>query len=286
MEEGELADESGRKIATYTWTPEGEVKALVFLCHGYAERLTPYYENLALEGNKRGFLCFGHDHIGHGQSGGERVQVKSMDEYVDPVVAHCSEVTEKHPGLPLFLVGHSMGGLIALLTILKTQESGLFSGIVLMGPLIALDPAMATPMKVFMAKAASRFLPSFSLGGIDPALVTSDQAWIDARIADTLIHHGGYKALHSHVLLTTLKQLGPKFSEVKTPYLLLHGAEDKICSPEGSKDFHKHSASEDKTLTIVESGLHNLYLEREEIRNQAISATIDWIGQRGQGTKK
>ena len=68
-----------------------------------------------------------------------------------------------------------MGGLIALLTILKTQESGLFSGIVLMGPLIALDPAMATPMKVFMAKAASRFLPSFSLGGIDPALVTSDQ---------------------------------------------------------------------------------------------------------------
>jgi len=286
MEEGEFADESGRKIATYTWTPEGDVKVLVFLCHGYAERLTPYYENLALEGNKRGFLCFGHDHIGHGLSGGERVQIKSMDEYVDPVVSHCSAVAKKYPGLPLFLVGHSMGGLIALLTILKTQESGLFSGMVLMGPLIALDPAMATPMKVFMAKAASRFLPSFSLGGIDPALVTSDQAWIDSRISDTLIHHGGYKALHSHVLLTTLKQLGPVFSEVKTPYLLLHGAEDKICSPEGSKDFHKQSASEDKTLTIVESGLHNLYLEREEIRNQAITATIDWIDQRGQGTKK
>jgi len=286
MEEGEIADESGRKISTYTWTPEGGVRALVFLCHGYAERLTPYYGHLALEGNKRGFLCFGHDHVGHGQSGGERVQIKSMDEYVDPVVAHCSAVVKKYPGLPLFMIGHSMGGLIALLTILKTQESEMFSGMVLMGPLIALDPAMATPLKVFMAKAASRFLPSFSLGGIDPALVTSDQAWIDARIGDTLIHHGGYKALHSHVLLTTLKQLGSKYSEVKTPYLLLHGAEDKICSPEGSKDFHKQSASEDKTLTIVESGLHNLYLEREEIRNQAITATIDWIDQRGQGVEK
>ena len=73
---------------------------------------------------------------------------------------------------------------------------------------------------------------------------------------------------------------------MKIPYLLLHGAEDIICIPEGSKDFHKHSASEDKTLPIVESGLHNLYLEREEIRNQAITATIDWIEQRGQDTKK
>ena len=67
---------------------------------------------------------------------------------------------------------------------------------------------------------------------------------------------------------------------MKTPYLLLHGAEDKICSPEGSKDFHKLSASDDKTLTIVESGLHNLYLEKEEIRNQASMATMDWIKQR------
>jgi alpha-beta hydrolase superfamily lysophospholipase len=87
----------------------------------YAERLTPYYEEVALEGNKRGFLCFGHDHIGHGLSEGERVQIGDMSEYVDPVVTHCTAVAEKYPGLPLFLVGHSMGGLITLLTVLKTQ---------------------------------------------------------------------------------------------------------------------------------------------------------------------
>ena len=84
--------------------------------------MTPYYEHLALEGNKRGFLCCGHDHIGHGLSGGERVQIKSMEEYVDPVVSHCTAVTKKIPGLPLFLVGHSMGGLIALLTIMKKKR--------------------------------------------------------------------------------------------------------------------------------------------------------------------
>ena len=87
----------------------------------YAERLTPYYEELALEGNKRGFFCFGHDHIGHGLSEGDRVQAGDMSDYVDPVVTHCNMVTEKYPGVPLFIVGHSMGGLIALFTVLKKQ---------------------------------------------------------------------------------------------------------------------------------------------------------------------
>jgi len=286
MEQGGFTDAAGRAIATYTWRPEGEVSALVFLCHGYAERLAPYYEQLALEGNKRGFLCFGHDHVGHGVSEGERVQISDMAEYVDPVITHCTTMSNKYPGVPLFMVGHSMGGLITLLTVHKTQESGLIHGMVLMGPLIALDPAMASPIKVLLAKAASRVLPSFALGGIDPALVTSDQTWIEKRNADTLIHHGGYKALHSHVLLTTLKQLRAKVAEVRTPYLLLHGAEDKICSPEGSKDFHKLSASDDKTLDIVESGLHNLFLETEEIRNHAIPATMDWVKKRQQDATK
>ena len=78
----------------------------------------------------------------------------------------------------------------------------------------------------------------------------------------------------------SLSHLASQFSTVRTPYLLLHGQEDKICSPEGSKDFHKLSASEDKTLQIVESGLHNLYLERGDIRDKAISDTMAWIESR------
>jgi len=282
MEEGQFTDGLGRKVTTFQWSPEGDVKALVFLCHGYAERLIPYYEQLALEGTRRGFLCFGHDHVGHGQSEGERVQIGAMSDYVDPVVSHCTAKTEKYPGVPLFIVGHSMGGLISLLTVLETQESAMFQGMVLMGPLIALDPAMASPVKVLLAKLGSKVWPGFSMGGIDPKLVTSDQAWIDARTADPLIYHGGYKALHSHVLLMALKGLENKFVEVTTPYLLLHGVEDKICSPEGSKLFHKMATSEDKTLTMVESALHNLFLEKEEIRNKAIPTTMDWIKHRGE----
>ena len=121
------------------------------------------------------------------------MQIGAMSDYVDPVVSHCTAKTEKYPGVPLFIVGHSMGGLISLLTVLETQvlcscnqydliniaiyvkESAMFQGMVLTGPLIALDPAMASPVKVLLAKLGSKVWPGFSMGGIDPKLVTSDQ---------------------------------------------------------------------------------------------------------------
>ena len=66
------------------------------------------------------------------------------------------------------------------------------------------------------------------------------------------------------------------------PYLLLHGKEDKICSVEGSKAFHKFSSSEDKTIDIVEAGRHHLYIETENIRRKAINTTFEWIENRVQ----
>ena len=81
-----------------------------------------------------GLLCFGHDHVGHGRSPGVRTVVASMDEYTGPLVAECKRMQGKHPGLPLFILGHSMGGLITLTADL--ENPGLFSGVVLSAPLI------------------------------------------------------------------------------------------------------------------------------------------------------
>ena len=64
---------------------------------------------------------FGHDHVGHGESEGERAMAGDMDEFTRPLVQHCREKVEQHPGLPLFIIGHSMGGLIALLASLSPQ---------------------------------------------------------------------------------------------------------------------------------------------------------------------
>ena len=87
----------------------------------YAELLTPYYRGVAEAGAKAGFLMFGHDHLGHGRSDGKRAQAEDIGDYVEPMLGHCRKVQDQYPGLPLFIIGHSMGGLVAILSILQTQ---------------------------------------------------------------------------------------------------------------------------------------------------------------------
>ena len=123
-------------FATY-WKPgDGEyiakdsIKALVFIAHGYAEYLGDAYDEVAklwAHSVGGGCLVFGHDHVGHGRTtAGDRVLVGGMHEFVDPIIAHIQAVqnwTNCGDGkLPVFLVGHSMGGLISLHTLFKKQN--------------------------------------------------------------------------------------------------------------------------------------------------------------------
>ena len=126
------------------------------------------------EGRRRGLLVFGHDHVGHGDSEGERVQVSSFSEYTDPVISQCQAKREQYPTVPLFIIGHSMGGLITLMAVLKAQES-LFAGMVLMGPLIQIAPESASSFQKMMAKVASKVWPSLKVGSLDASNVTSNQ---------------------------------------------------------------------------------------------------------------
>ena len=87
----------------------------------YAELLTPYYRAVAEAGAEAGLLMFGHDHLGHGRSDGQRAQIGDIGEYVGPLIHHCHLMKAQRPNLPLFIIGHSMGGLVSILSILKTQ---------------------------------------------------------------------------------------------------------------------------------------------------------------------
>ena len=147
---------TSKSLATHTWPDQPAVKrggvtdakALVFISHGYAEHLHPYYDNLGKACAARGLICWGHDHVGHGTSPGRRTEVNGMENYIKPLVEACKQKRKEHPGsfnsfstfftfhqgLPLFLMGHSMGGLIALMAAM--QNPTLFDGLLLTAPLL------------------------------------------------------------------------------------------------------------------------------------------------------
>lgn len=274
-----MTDKRGRKLKTFTWKPAGDVKGLVFLSHGYAEHLVPYYSELAEAGRGRDLLVFGLDHVGHGESEGERVMVRDMDEFTGPVIQLCQEMVDTWPGLPLFIIGHSMGGLITLLTSLSPDVPKL-QGMVLMGPLVKPDPATVSRFQIFLAKVASKVLPSFQIGGLETDLVTSDPDEREKINKDELHHHGGIKAMMGFTLLQAMTSLEQNFANVNTPYLMILGSEDKICNIEGSKEFHRMSGSEDKTYTEIKDGYHHLFIEKEDIRKNTFTESYDWIMKR------
>ena len=262
-------------FATY-WRPM-DVKALIFFCHGYAEYLSASYDEVAETLAKEGFLIFGHDHVGHGRSSGQRVQVSCIEDYVQPVLVHVKKVQRDYNDLPLFILGHSMGGLITINVLLAEQE--LFQGVVLMGPLVTMNPLLATPFKRFLANIFCRILPSFAIGELIPEDITRDKAVVERVKEDPLNWHGGFRALHSYVLLQSTDALadGTALKKITTPALVIQGQLDKLVYPPGAQFFHDNVGSTDKKLVIHEQGFHNLYVELEDVKNLALKDTRDWL---------
>ena len=125
----------------YRHWPVDDAKACVLFAHGLAEH-TGRYEHVAARFNERGVAVVGPDHIGHGASPGVRVYLKAFSEYLEPMQALRAHIDDWYPGRPVFLMGHSMGGLISA-HLLLTSQAG-FQGAMLSGPAFHADPARGT----------------------------------------------------------------------------------------------------------------------------------------------
>ena len=256
-------------------------RALVFICHGYAEYISASYDEICGELASNGILAFGHDHRGHGKTGGERVHVNSMDDYVKPMLMHIRKVSKDYNDqLPIFAIGHSMGGLITAYAGIEGQE--LFKGLIFMGPLIKMNPAIATPVNKMLAGVMQCIAPKFSLGYLDHEAITRDKAVCERVKEDQLIWHGGFRAKHSHVLLQTTDAFkeGQLLQKIKVPVLIFQGLKDRLVEPDGSTYLHENVSSQDKKLLTYPEAFHNLYVELDDVKKPVIKETCEWINQR------
>lgn len=256
------------------WLPEGDPKAVLLLVHGLAEH-SGRYTNLVNHLILAGYAVYSLDHLGHGKSEGTRVYVDRFEDFTVTIKTYYDMVREWQPELPIFLVGHSMGGLIAAEYLLENQDD--FRGAIISGPMIII-PDHLTKAEVTLSKMFSVVLPKVGMVGIDPAGISRDPGVIEAYINDPLVYRGKTTARLGSELLVAMNRVTERAGEITLPILIIQGSEDKLVNPTDAQLLHDTVSSEDKTLKMYEGFYHEVYNEPDYAR--VLNDVLVWLGAR------
>ena len=296
---GALINAHGLMLYTRVWRTQAVERAgVVLLIHGFGEH-SGRYEHVAAAFNAARVDVYAMDHQGHGQSEGERAYVQRLAHFVDDLEQFVQERvapdaagrTRRHPDVrvPLFCIGHSMGGLLAyLLTSRGSSESATeWTGVVYSAPAFVPDPAIATPLNRFLAGALSSVVPKLALEKIDGSKVTRSAATNATYALDPLVYHGGIKIRLGAELLEGFGVVAETQARYDLPFLIQHGTADALCELSGSRAFHAAARSVDKTKVEYESFFHEIYNEsapdaEADVNgvNRALRDAVAWVAER------
>jgi acylglycerol lipase len=267
--EGRLAGSGGVEVYWQAWLPDGEPRAVVVIAHGAGEH-SGRYPHVAERLVAAGYATHALDHRGHGRSTGRRALIDGMDRAVADLDAFVSLAGSRHPGRPLFLLGHSMGGCIALAYALRHQER--LRGLLLSGVVARLDaPAV---LKVGM-RVLSRVVPVLGVVAVDPALVSRDPAVVRAYRDDPLVFHGKLPARTVAEMSATADGFPAAVPALRLPLLVMHGGADAIVPVAASRMVHDRAGSADRTLTIYDGLHHEIFNEPEQAA--VLAGVTGWL---------
>lgn len=245
------------------WLPDGEPGAVLLVVHGLAEH-SGRYMNLVDRFVPQGYAVYGVDHLGHGRSEGKRLVVERFADYTEPLKAYSAMVRCWQPGKPVFLVAHSMGGLIGATILLSNQEE--FAGAILSGPAV-MPPGSIPAATVFIGRLLSRLFPSLGLVPRGPmGDICRDPAVVAAYVADPLVYKGRITARLGAEMLGAMERLRREAGRIRLPLLILQGSADRLVDPAGAQILYDRVASADKRLIVYEGFFHEVFNEPEHGR--------------------
>lgn len=232
------------------WTPRGNPVATVVVVHGYAEH-SGRYEAVGGALAAAGFAVWATDLTGHGTSSGERASVQDVAELVADVRAVFVRASDARPALPVFVLGHSMGGLVATTFALEYQDE--LAGLVLSGPALG-DP---TALEGLLA-----------LDPLPEVVLSSELLSRDPRVGadydrDPLNYRGPFRRETLRTLTAGARRARARFAELRIPLLALHGQDDQLVPAAASEDLYAAAASPDKELAIYPGLRHEILNEPE-----------------------
>ncbi|HEX4962865.1 MAG TPA: alpha/beta hydrolase [Thermoanaerobaculia bacterium] len=271
-QEGELEGVGHLKLFTRTWRPEGKIRGVVIIVHGFLAH-SGRYQWVAEQLVQDGLAVYAFDLRGHGKSGGDRYWVDHFADYETDLAEFVELVKSREPGLPTFVLGHSAGGVIATLYALHHQSE--------VTGLIAESFAFETPppeLILTALKGIAHILPHAAVLALKPEDFSRDPKVVEDMKNDPLIIHTPGPAQTLAELIRAHDELAQSFGTITLPVLIIHGTADKATKPHGSQRFFDETGSTDKTLKLYEGHFHDLLsdLGKEEVMGDIVT----WINAR------
>jgi alpha-beta hydrolase superfamily lysophospholipase len=271
VQQADIADwPTGSDLRGYRLVPEHPA-AVVLIVHGfgeYAGRHATTMRRLA----EREIATYSYDHRGHGNSPGKRAIVERFDDLVDDALAMRDRVAADQPGIPLFLFGVSMGGVVAVRSA-ERRSAGL-RGVVLLAPAFAAAENIPAPVQSVL-RGIRKVAPELPLAKLTFSALSADPAVGEAYRVDPLTYHGGVPLCTGAEIIEAGRLAVAEAGTYELPTLLLQGDADTIVFPIGAKRFADAVKTRDLTYTVVPGGYHELF--NDPGGERLVTAMGDWI---------
>lgn len=260
-------------LARYDWpVPTGSAKALVLLVHGLGEHMGRY-QHVAFALQQAGYLVIGYDHVGHGLSSGKRGDTDTPDQLTEHLQHMAKEVKSLHAGLPLVLLGHSMGGLVVQRA--AASDRALADAVVMSSPALA---TFANAFQKLLLATLPKWLPHLR---VDNGLKLEGLAR-DAQVVRDYKHDRLVHPLISASLGAWMVEEGTKAvqqaEQWQVPSLLLYAGQDKLVNPQGSAEFSKRASAEVLQSHCFNVMYHEIFNDPE--KQVVLQKLVHWLDAR------
>jgi alpha-beta hydrolase superfamily lysophospholipase len=270
---GTLTGSEGVKIF-YRYFPAEPERARMVIAHGLGEH-SGRYTNVVERVIPKGISVWLPDHRGHGRSEGKRGHVLNFVQFLTDLHLSVDLARENLPdGMKCFLLGHSMGGLIAINFAQRFPD--LIDGVIASSPALGMVVEIPVVKKV-LGSFMSYIRPSLSMGNeLDATKISHDPDVVDAYVNDPLVHDRVTARFFTE-LLEAMETVNQQASALKIPILMQVAGDDHLVSARSSRQFFEKLSLQDKTLRVYDGHYHEIYNELEDQRKQVLRDLEQWL---------
>ncbi|XP_055928691.1 monoglyceride lipase-like [Argiope bruennichi] len=213
---------------------------------------------------------------GHGISGGERGHINDITDLVSDARLHVAFIRQAFPNYPMFILGHSVGGLIAMLVSYVMEIQGL----ILISPyLVSTEESVPRDFLPILRELDLRN-PRRHIERADFPLMAADESVVRVLRMDHLCYSGDWTARTICSLLDLSESALDYLWRITAPFIIMHGIKDKVCDMEGPVRVTEESSSSDSQMKIYLLGQHNLLAQPGEVSNSVMESISQWLEER------